>query len=154
MARDTGLFKLEGLSDCLDALDELPKATSKNVLKRSLIDAAQQMLEDARQLAEPHILSGTLYGSINIGTKLSRSQAGSAKESPVEVYLGPRALVQAITLEFGTFQQPPSPFMRPAWQANKHQTLQKVASSLAQEILKAAQRLARKAAREAAKTGK
>lgn len=152
--KNSGTFKLEGLSDCLDALEELPKATEKNVLKRTLIDAAQNMLDDARQLAEPHVWSGTLLGSINIGTKLSRSQSGSTKESQVEVYLGPRALVQAITLEFGTYKQTAYPFMRPAWEANKHQTLAKVRDSLANEIFKAAQRIARKAAREAAKMGK
>lgn len=150
--KNSGTFRLEGLSDCLDALEELPKATEKNVLKRTLIKSADQMLQDARQLAEPHIKTGTLYESITIGTKLSRTQKTlSPKKSFVEVYLGPRPLVQAITLEFGTRNQPPYPFMRPAWEANKHQTLMLIAETLAAEISKAAQRLARKAARLAGK---
>ena len=145
-------FKIEGLKELEEALQELPKATGKNVLKRALMDAGQPVLDAARSAAPQ--LSGALQRSHTVGTKLTRSQKKeNTPESTVEVYVGPSGLVQAITQEFGTRVAPAQPFMRPAWDANKVRALLMVRDSLADEIEKARARLARKAARLLAKTG-
>ncbi|RVI41050.1 HK97 gp10 family phage protein, partial [Sinorhizobium medicae] len=52
---------------------------------------------------------------------------------------------------FGTSRHGPQPFARPAWDAGKNQVLDTIKDELAVQITKAAQRLARKAARLAAK---
>jgi HK97 gp10 family phage protein len=140
---------VEGLSDSLDALEELSKATQTNVQKRALLKAAQPIVDAAKSNAP--VLSGTLRDRIDVGTKLSKSQKSSyEKGSKVEVYIGPPPLVQAITSEFGTFQESPRPFMRPAWDGNKDNALEIIRKELGVEIEKARQRAAKKAERLAA----
>ena len=138
-------FKLEGLSELADGLDELPKATSTNVVKRALLKAADPIAEYAKRLAPR--LTGALQLSISPGTTLSRRQKSLYhKESQVEIFVGPGALVQAITQEFGTVSQPPQSFMRPAWDAEKMHALNLIKIELADEIEKARVRIARKTA--------
>lgn len=137
---------VEGLSDLADALQELPKATSTNVLKRALTNGAAPIQSAAASLAP--VLTGTLQQSITIGTKLSRRQKSlSRKESKVEVFIGPDALPQAITAEFGTSHSRARPYMRPAWDGQKKTALEIIANTLGDEIEKARARIARKQAR-------
>lgn len=144
------VVKIEGLSELREALQELPKATSTNVLKRVLMSAADPIVSMAESLAP--FKSGKLKRSFKVGTKLSRRQkAQHKKESKVEIFAGAGALVQAITSEFGTIKEAARPFMRPAWDANKMKVLKNIKDDLTNEIEKARQRLARKAARLAAK---
>lgn len=148
MAKKT--FVVEGLSDTLDALGELPRATQKNVIKRALIKAGQPIADDARSASR--VLTGRLQRSFGVSDKLSKRQRSQhQKESEVEVFAGPGALAQAITEEFGTVNSTPHPTLRPAWDANKQTALKSVADDLWIEIEKAAARAARKAARLAAK---
>lgn len=149
-------FKVEGLSECLAALKELPKATGKNVLKRTLVKAAEPIVNDAKSMGTYKDRTGELRKSISIGTKLTRGQGSDILKSPkrVEVFVGPqqhgRILRYAHLVEFGTYIARPFPFMRPAWEANKMGALSTVKDLLWQEIQKAAERIARKAARQAA----
>lgn len=147
------IVTIEGISDLLEALSELPKATSKNVLKRTLIKAGQPIAEDARSHART--LTGRLQRSFGVSSSLSqRQRSQNKKESEVEVYAGPGALVEAITEEFGTTHSAPHPTLRPAWDANKTSAFKSIRDDLAEEIEKARKRLARKAEREAAKMNK
>jgi HK97 gp10 family phage protein len=144
-------FRIEGLAELKDALEELPKATGTNVLKRALTKAAEPLEADAERTAPVGI--GTLQRSIKVSGKLSRRQKSQhKKESKVELFIGPAPLVQAITQEFGTVDHGPKPFMRPAWDGNKLKALGTIKDILAAEIEKARQRLARKAAKLLAKT--
>lgn len=146
--------KVEGLRELEQALRELPKATGKAVLRRVLKQIAQPIADQAEQLAPRD--TGALQASIGVSTKLSRRQRGVHKKmfkddrASVEMFIGPGALPQATLREFGGDGQPPKPFMRPAWDANKGPALETVKSSLWSEIQKAAKRLAKKAARIAA----
>src|SRR5262245_52339340 len=139
--------RLDGLSELLEALQsELPKATSTNVIKRTLTNAADPFESTAYRLA-PH-MTGKLQRSIMVGTKLSTTQRNKfPKISKVEIYVGPGTLVQAITQEFGTVRQRPQPFLRPAWSENVKAVLDSIRGELADQIEKARQRAARKAAR-------
>lgn len=144
-------FKIEGLSDLEEALGELKKATAKNILKRVLVKAGGPIAEDARN--EARHLSGKLQRSFGVSDKLSRRQKSqNRKESMVEVYAGPGALVQAITEEFGTSSEAPHPTLRPSWDHNKRKAFDSVRDDLAEEIEKAGARAARKAARLLAQT--
>lgn len=143
--------KVEGLSDLLDGLRELPKATSTNVQKRALKAAADPIEQAAKDRAP--VRTGFLRESINISSKLSpRQKASTSKESKVEIYVGPPSMARGIVAEFGSSKQAPHAFMRPAWDAGKTRALHSIRDVLANEIEKARQRIARKAARLLAKT--
>lgn len=142
--------KLEGYAELAEGLEELPQATATNVQKRALKKAAAPIVDAAKRLAPR--LSGHLQTSIKPSEKLSRRQKSLYhKESQVEIFVGPAALVQAITQEFGTINNRPQPFMRPAWDANKRKALELIKDELAAEIEKARARIARKTARLAAR---
>ena len=140
--------RVEGLRELQDALQELPKLTAKNVMKRVLTKRAQPIADDAE--SRVRVKSGKLKISVGVGTKLSRRQRGmhqKAAQDEVEVFVGPGALQQATTEEFGTYKQAAHPYMRPAWDAHKGKLLEGIREDLQQEIIKAAARIARKAAK-------
>jgi hypothetical protein len=143
-------FKLEGLKELDEALKELPKATARNVLLRTLKEQGQP-IADAGEANAPR-LSGKLADSYTVGTKLSRRQKGlHKKESMVEVFVGPTPHPKSVQTEFGNSHQAPHPHLRPAWDGNVMRVLDGIKTSLAEQIEKARARLARKAARELAK---
>jgi HK97 gp10 family phage protein len=143
-------FKLDGLKDLDAALGQLPQSTGKNVLRRVGRAALQPVDDRWRELA-PH-LTGQLEESGSVGSKLSRRQRkAQERENYVEVFAGPGPNPQAIQGEFGNQHQAAQPFLRPAWDEKQGEVLQIVADQLGAEIQKAAARLARKAAKLAAK---
>ena len=143
-------IKLEGYEQVKEMLQDFPKATERNIIRRALMKAGEPILNDAK--AHAPVLSGKLQASFAEGTKLSRWQRKlHRKVNEVEIFVGAGALVQAITQEFGTINHPPHPFMRPAWDANSGRALTIFRNELTVEIDKAAARAARKAARIAAK---
>ena len=163
----TATVKVEGLSALVEAFRELPKATGKNVMKRVLTARAKPIAEDAKALCpiydgtvriikskrgkEIRLVPGALKKSIKISTKLSRSQQRKAKKETkeyVEIYIGPGPLPQAHLVEFGGEHNTPQPYMRPAWDKNKGALLNNLRDDLWDEIRKAAERLARKAAKK------
>jgi len=136
-------IRIEGLSELADALGDLPKATSTNVQKRALREAAGPI--QAMAQADAPVRTGALREKIRISSKLSPRQSGlSKKESKVEVYVGPPSMPRAIVAEFGSVKQTPKPFMRPAWDANKLAALKTIRDILATEIEKARQRAFKK----------
>jgi HK97 gp10 family phage protein len=144
------IFKVEGLKELDQALTELPKATARNVLLRTL-KAEAQPIADAGEANAPK-LTGKLGQSYTVGTKLSRRQKkASTKELMVEVYVGPGPHPKGVQTEFGNAHQAAEPHLRPAWDSNVMRVLGGITKSLAAEIEKTRARLARKAARIAAK---
>ena len=151
MAKPVFTIKIEGLRELDDALGELTTATGKNVMRRVLTRMAEPMRADAQ--AKAPVLSGTLKASLTISSRLSRRQRKQwPKESTVELYVGAPSLPQATLQEFGSANQAPQPFLRPAFDANWQQALAKAKDMLAEEIRKAAARAARKTARLARKS--
>lgn len=150
--------RVEGLAELSAGLAELPKATSRNVMRRVGRAALEPMAETARQNAP--VDNNDLRESIAVSTKAAgHARRTGRKRNEVEVYMGPggrggaKAPPQGVLQEFGTRNHGPQPFMRPAWDAGKDDLLQAVADGLAPEIEKAAQRIARKQARLIAKAG-
>jgi HK97 gp10 family phage protein len=142
-------FKLEGFAALDKALGQLPKATAKNVLKRTLLKAAAP-IDEAASADAPVGPTGKLQISVITGTRLTRSQQRFAtlKTSNyyAEVHVG-TSLSRGIFMEFGTFKDAPQPFMRPAWEAHKDQALNIIKVELGGEIEKAAKRYAKKLAK-------
>lgn len=145
------MFKIEGLAELDEALKELPKrATARAVLLRTL-KAEAEPIREAGERNAPR-LTGKLQQSYTIGTKLSRRQKSqNRKESDVEVYVGPTPHAKSVQTEFGNAHQAAQPHLRPAWDGNVGKVLAGIRDRLAEEIEKTVARLAKKAAREAAK---
>lgn len=141
-------IKIEGLRELDAALGNLPKAAAKGVLKRVLIEAGEPIARTARGLAPREELH--LYESIDVGTKLSRRQAGLHKQQGgkafQEVFVGTNDPA-GVQQEFGNSRHGPQPFMRPAWDSKKGETLEYIANALWGEIEKTAARVAKRAAR-------
>lgn len=150
-------IRIDGLRELDAALAELPKATGKNVLRRTGVRALAPVIADAKQRVP--VDDGDLRDSLKVTTRLSKRQqrlnakAVAEGKASVQLYAGAAALPHAHLVEFGTANMAPQPFMRPAWDANKDQVLQLIKDELGGEIEKAAARLARKQARLIAKTG-
>lgn len=148
MARQT--FKIEGLAELDEALSELPKATARNVLLRTLKEQGEPIRADGETNAPRD--KGGLKQSYAVSTKLStRQKKLNKKESDVEVYIGPGPAAKGVQTEFGNAHQAPHPHLRPAFDGNVQRVLNGIKNELATQIDKAVQRLARKAERLAAK---
>lgn len=141
---------LEGFAELDRALGKLPKATAKNVLRRTLKKAAQPV--DDRASAAAPINTGKLQVSVITGTRLTRSQRRGAllKTSNyyAEIHVG-TSLGRGMFQEFGTFKDAPQPWFRPAWEDTKDEALRIISVELGTEIEKAAKRYAKKLAKGA-----
>lgn len=145
--------RLSGFRELEQALNELPKATARNVLRRIGKAALEPMADHAAALAPEQ--TGKLSFSIIVGEQRTRrAKRGALKRKDgVEIAMGPSAglgvLQYATFAEFGTVDTPAQPYMRPAYDQGAEPALQYVETSLAQEIHKSAAKLARKRARAA-----
>jgi hypothetical protein len=170
MARSIVTVRVDGLRDLDALLQELPKATQRNVLRRTGIAALAPFLDRVKELAPaddptdtPERAANSYRNSWSIGTKLNPSQARQARKegkSNVEVYAGTSQSSLGVQLEYGTGEREqkstgretgnvdPHPHGRPAWDETSGQVLENVKYGLGTEIDKAAKRLARKAARK------
>jgi HK97 gp10 family phage protein len=138
---------ISGLKELNAALAELPKATARNVLQRTLKKAAQPLLESMGDRAPR--LTGTLQASVIMGpsSKLTGRQKRDAKREGkhfAEIHVGtsdPAGQFQ----EFGTFKDAAQPWAAPAWEETKNGALETIKTGLGNEIEKSAARLAKKA---------
>lgn len=164
--------KVVGLKELDAALAEFSKATARNIAVRSLMKAAEPMAEAAREKAPEK--SGDLKRSIKVTKEKppghaskaafaevmrrggTASQAAAAqraynRENPgafAEVFVAPDRLAQAWPQEIGTANHPPHPYMRPAFEETKEQSLEILATEMKAEIDRAAERARRKALRK------
>lgn len=144
MAKQT--FRIEGLAELDEALLELPKATARNILVRTLKTQGELIRADGERNAPKD--KGGLKQSYTVGTKLSKRQKSqNKKESMVEVYIGPGPHAKGVQTEFGNAHQAAHPHLRPAFDSNVQRVLAGIRDELADQIEKARVRLARKAAR-------
>jgi HK97 gp10 family phage protein len=140
------IAKIEGLRELDRALAELPKATAKNVLRRTLNKAAKPVDDEASANA-PHD-TGKLEKSVIVGTQLTRSQRSSAFRPSsgsgyVEVHIG-TGLGRGIFTEFGTFKDPAQMWFTRSWESTQDRALEIIKTDLGSEIEKAANRLRKK----------
>ncbi len=147
-------IKLVGFEDLERSLvEEFPKATSKNILKRTAIGAMKRIENRAKELAPKQ--EGALAASI--ATKQVKAKRSSRTrfeaQSGVTVATGPTSRKpdgpggNASWQEFGTVKMAANPFMRPAADGELPGVLDHVKAELALQIEKARKRIARKAAR-------
>lgn len=144
--------RLSGFRELEVALNNLPKATGRNVLRRVAKGALQPMADRAQGLAPKD--SGDLAVSIKVSEKRTRRVARINrfdKNTGIEMAMGPVSgggvLNYATFAEFGTIDTPAFGYMRGAWNGGKDDALEYVKANLGREIDRAASRLAKKAAR-------
>jgi len=171
MATNRTTVRVDGLRELKEALEALPKATGRNVLRRALMAGGEPIEEAAESLAP--VGKGDLKRSHTVGTKLSQRQkavhrrwAGqlpaqrtsegwrSKPSDAVYVFVGPSNLPQATLQEFGSADQPPQAFMRPAWDSQQERALAIIVQQISVQYQAAVARIARKAARAAARLKK
>lgn len=156
--------KLSGFKELDKALAELPKATAKNVLKRTLTKAGQPVLSamisgapvggepyyigkgDRRRLVSPGYKKDSLALSHRLNPANKRDQRRGGNFT-AEIYIGSRRGSTAHWFEYGTFTIAARPYLAPAWVATKDRALGIIKSELGAEIQKAANRLAKKRAK-------
>jgi HK97 gp10 family phage protein len=143
-------IKVEGLKECEEALDGLlntvgvSTATGRNTVGRALEKAAEPMR--AAMEANAPVRRGQLRGSVSISARLSRRQRSlHVAESPVERFIGAGPLPQAHLTEFGSAHMKPQGKFRTAVAATVTQVAGLFAEILWSEIVKTAERHARKA---------
>lgn len=163
---------VSGFAELDKALGQLPKATARNVLKRTLDKAAQPIVDEAKTLVP--VRTGTLRDSIVASTKVKNKtgkaefaaamRAGLGRDTAVaalrqarrdakgqgsfaETFVGPArgkgVIGYAHIVEFGSVNDPPRPYMRPAWDSKQREALAIIRAELGNEIIKAARRIGR-----------
>lgn len=146
------VMKIEGLRELERALRELPKATGKAVLRRTLLKRAKPIAEAAAANATQ--VTGALARSATASTVLSKRQRALHRKmfrddkASVEVFAGFGPDPAAHLEEYGSVHNDPNPMLRPAWDAGKNAALEGIKDDLWLEIRKSAARLARKAAKK------
>lgn len=167
--------RVEGLRELEAALRELPKATGKNTIRRALTTAAQPFVAQAKASAPERTgalkrgitMSRVKFSSGDAGKRAfaealakgaSRKEAGEAAHAANAetsdnvtagiIVVGPGRHPQAIFQEFGTAHNAPKAYMRPTWEENKMPAIETIREALWDEIKKAADRIAKKAARK------
>lgn len=152
--------RVEGLREIDAALGQLGKATGRNVMRRVAVKRLEPMAEEARRLApdDPNTGGNDLRRSIAVSTKLGKRQGklNRKSKSEAEAHMGPagpggNVPPQGIQQEFGNRNHGPQSFMRPAWDGGKDKLLDGIKDDFWEEIEKAVERKAKKAARLAAK---
>lgn len=165
-------FKFEGGRALEAALRQLSKATARNVAKRALKKAADPIASKARQLAPKD--KGNLEKAIQVSDKAKVGSRGwSNRGDWVTMFVGINGNVlppkdsktrmnkrksrflqsgggvaaYSIFVERGTGSMKAQPYMRPAWDAEKGKSVERIAPELWDEISKAAARAARKGAK-------
>lgn len=163
---------VSGLRELELALAQLPKATARNVLKRTLEKAAQPTVDEAKRLVPVNTgrLRDSIVSSFKVKNKVGNAEyaaamrAGLGKEAAgaalrqarkaakglgsfAEIYVGPArgkgVIPYAHIVEFGSVKDSPQPFMRPAWDVTKQDALRIIRAELGNEIIKTARRLGR-----------
>ncbi len=104
--------KTKGFRELERMMFQLKASTAKSNVREAMREAFEPMAAHARSLAP--VDSGDLVEGIEITGK---GIPPAPRRDPAEMMMGPGRNPQAIFQEFGTFKEPPQPFMRPAWDA-------------------------------------
>ena len=134
--------KTTGFRELEQELFKLKGTTAKSNTRAAMKEALEPMAKVARSKAP--VREGNLREGVDITSRVKPAQG---KKSDLEMYMGPGRDPQAITQEFGTYFHSAQPFMRPAWDGEKENTLDRFGVLLWERVSKAVARAERKAAR-------
>lgn len=134
-------IKLTGFKELEQKLTQVKGSTAKNKMRKVLKEAGEPIARAARARAPRDELD--LVESIDVSPLLNRSQRRSSRKgsfAEVEMHIGPSGIPQGILQEFGTYKEAAQPFMRPAWDGNKMNTLDLIGALAWNEVEKKARR--------------
>lgn len=137
-------FNVLGLRETEAAMGSLKKATARRAMREALTAGGEITARFARAIAP--VDTGGLRESIHVSPRLTtRQQRGHVKKSEVEVFVGPGGGAKTIVQEFGSVDQPPQPYMRPAWDATNREVLARIADEVMVRVQQATERAKKKA---------
>lgn len=171
MSVKSSKFSFEGGKALEKALRAIEKtATARSTAEKALKVAAEPIAERARQMAPRD--QGYLQESIKIATKanMGRGRTLRSRKDTVYAFIGIDGSVRpptqsktrrnkrktrflqnsggvaayAIFMEYGTWKDPPQPYMRPAFDGEKENAVKRIGPALWDEISKTAARAAKK----------
>ena len=102
--------RTQGFRELEQLMFQIKGTTAKSNVREAMREALEPMARRARQLAP--VDQGDLVEGIEV---TGRGIPPAPNRDPAEMMMGPGRHPQAILQEFGTFKEPPQPFMRPAW---------------------------------------
>lgn len=158
MAKPYFAFRVSGDKELAEAFEQLPKAVGNQVLRTAARKALKPVEDVAKSMVETD--EGELRDSITISTRLSNRQRRMfGRRGDVVVHAGPSHPKGAhgVLVEFGSgprYQKstgryvgvmPAKPFMRPAWDQNRHRVLEIMRTEIWDVLLKAVRRLRKRA---------
>lgn len=115
-------------------LKAMGKALTRKTLTPIMRENLQPMAEDMRSHAA--VGTGEMAKSVRVSNRLSKTQRSKLDRiAPIEMYVGPGPLPQAIQEEFGNFHQRPRPFIRPAFDAGADKAMRGIAEDGIDAIL-------------------
>lgn len=138
----TTSFEFKGFKELYKAIDHLPETVKKSELEPLLVQALTPMMEYARVFAPDDPLTGppwSLPQSIEVSVRQRSGRARSDRSLgrfDARAYMGPTKFgyPQAVMQEFGTFRHVAQPYMRPAYDAQKHGALKIISNGLAERL--------------------
>jgi HK97 gp10 family phage protein len=141
-------FKVEGFAELDRALDHLPQVARRRGLEPLLVRALEPMKETAVYLAPDDPLTGPpwdLKSSIEVSTKRRGVKAFERLDAAI-AYMGPtrHGYPQAVFQEFGTVNMVATPYMRPAFDADKGKALEIIKKGFAAQVEAAVRKYGRR----------
>ena len=127
---DSVTVEIKGLKEVNRALKVLPERVQKNILTAGVRAVASDFAKSAKRLAP--VDSGDLKKSIKV--KKRRSKNRSYVRFTVGVDKTKFHVFYGHMIEFGTANIPAQPFMRPAFEQNKHSAVQKITHKIRQRL--------------------
>lgn len=139
----TTSFEFKGFRELYRAIDHLPETVIKRELEPVLVKSLIPMRNLARAIAPDDPLTSppwSLPQSIEVGKK---QRSGRARRNralgkyDARAYMGPTrgGYPQAVMQEFGTINMVASPYMRPAFEAKKHEALEIIREELGKRLM-------------------
>ena len=137
-------FKVEGFAELEQALRRLPQEIAGQVLMSALRKAGKPMQTDAVQTAPRSVNPGKNGHMADIIKLRILKDANSVADVEASLWLGPDPNhFYGLFPEFGTIHQMAKPFMRPAFDRHKDETIDLLGKELWKGIDRAAKKLAR-----------
>lgn len=138
----TTSFEFKGFKELYEAINHLPEVVKKQELEPLLVLSLEPMRDTARYLAPDDPLTGPPW---NLPTSIevsSRQRSGRARRDralgrfDARAYMGPTkyGYPQAMMQEFGTINMVATPYMRPAYDAEKQRAVDIIKAGMTERL--------------------
>lgn len=128
--------RIEGTDAIARKLKAMGKALQRKTLEPILVKNMQPIADDMKANARRD--TGEMANSVRVSKRLSKTQRAKLERiAPIEMYAGPGPLKQVIPEEFGTINEPPHPFIRPAFDRGANTAIRGIAEDGIAAILDA-----------------